>query len=677
MNSIADDNKISCFHKQLIAVIAINIIPLFIMSGLLYSNFIADYKASLIESMDSEIALLEATSRSALLFNDKQAAVVLLSSLDKHKSTRYAQIYDTNKHIFAEYKRPGEIVDLTLEQLTNELVIRDSSIYLSKQIAMGGEELGVIVISANLNDLTNEQKRYFLIIGLALIGSVLFTYLLNWKLQKRLSSPISELINLVGYVAKNEKYHKRLKNFRDDEIGDLILGVNTMLDTIETHEMLLYNRAHYDELTQLPNRHLLMERLSHAIKVAKRNNTEIALLFLDLDRFKIINDSLGHRIGDELLLQVAAKLVKVLRASDSISRWGGDEFVMLLEDVNKKEDIDAIVEKIIMELAEPTIVSGHRLHVSSSVGIARYPQDGENCQSLLKHADISMYHAKGQGIGKSCYFDSSMLNKSVQRLSMEMSVHRAFEGNDFFLMYQPQISSESGRLVGFEALIRWKLNGQFVPPSEFLPIIEDVGLMHQLCLWVVDEACKQNMRWQKSGYTAVKIAINLPPSFILQPECLPDISSILKNTGLAPEYLEIELTENTFLGSKLIAGPILKSLKKLGIHIAIDDFGTGYSCMSYLQNLPIGTLKIDGSFIKGLGEGQASEGIVQSIITLGKSLNMEIVAECVETEKQLLILKKMKCDIIQGFLYSEALTANDAIKFLRNHQEIIHFKESG
>lgn len=677
MSTITADNKISFFHKQLIAVIAINIIPLFIMSGLLYSNFIADYKANLIESMDSEIALLEATSRSALLFNDKQAAKVLLSTLDKHKSTRYAQIYDTNKHIFAEYKRSGEVVDLTLEQLTNELIIRDRSIYLSKQITMGDENLGLIVISANLNDLTVKEKRYFLIIGLALIGSVLFAYLLNWKLQKRLTSPISELINLVGYVAKNEKYHKRLKSVRDDEIGDLILGVNTMLDTIETHEMLLYNRAHYDELTQLPNRHLLMERLSHAIKVAKRNNTEIALLFLDLDRFKIINDSLGHRIGDELLLQVAAKLVKVLRTSDSISRWGGDEFVMLLEDVNKKEDIDTIVEKIIMELAEPTIVSGHRLHVSSSVGIARYPQDGESCQSLLKHADISMYHAKEQGIGKSCYFDASMLNKSVQRLSMEMSVHKAFEENDFFLVYQPQISSESGRLVGFEALIRWKLNGQFIPPNEFLPIIEDVGLMHQLCLWVIDEACKQSMRWQKAGYTAVKLAINLPSSFILQPECLQDISSTLEDTGLAPEYLEIEVTENTFLGSKLIAGPILKSLKKLGVHIAIDDFGTGYSCMSYLQNLPIGTLKIDGSFIKGLGKGQASEGIVQSIITLGKSLNMEIVAECVETEKQLLILKKMNCDIIQGFLYSEALTANDAIKFLRKHQEIIHFKESG
>lgn len=655
-------NKIGFFYKHLIAVVAINIIPLFIMSGLLYSNFIADYKANLLESMDSEIALLVATSRSALLFNDKQAAAVLLSSLENYTSTRYAQIYDADKQLFAEYKRPGQRIDMAIDQLSSALVTKDKNVYLSKSIMIGEENLGVIVISANTNALNIQKKRYVLIISVALLGSLLLAYLLNWTLQKRLTSPISELISLVGYVAKNEKYHKRLKSNRDDEIGDLITGVNTMLDTIETHEMQLYNRAHYDELTQLPNRHLLMERLSHAINIARRNKTEIALLFLDLDRFKVINDSLGHRIGDELLLQVAAKLVRVLRISDSISRWGGDEFVILLEDVKNLKDIDNITEKIITELAKPTMVSSHRLHVTASIGIARFPQDGRDSQSLLKHADISMYHAKEQGIGKSCYFNPSMLNKSVQRLTMEMHVHKAFEENDFFLMYQPQIASDSEKIIGFEALIRWKLNGEFVPPDKFLPIIEDVGLMHEFCLWVLNKACTQNMRWQQAGLTPVKIAINLPPSFIIQPQCLQNIRSTLEKTGLAAKYLEIELTENTFLGSKLIAGPILQSLKNLGINIAIDDFGTGYSCMSYLQDLPIGTLKIDGSFVQGLGLSLANEGIVQSIITLGKSLNMVIVAECVETEQQLSILKKMDCDIIQGYFYSKPLTVDDAIK---------------
>ena len=677
MRNPTTGNKISFFYKHLIAVVAINIIPLFIMSGLLYSNFIDDYQANQLEAMDSEISLLVATSRSALLFNDKQSATVLLSSLESYTSTRYAQIYDADMQLFAEYTRPGQYIDMPIDQLNKQLIIKGKNIYLSKNITIGNEKIGVAVISANTDALNNQKDRYLLIIGLALWGSLILAYLLNWTLQKRLTSPISELISLVGYVAKNERYHKRLNSERDDEIGDLILGVNTMLDTIETHETQLYNRAHYDELTQLPNRHLLMERLSHAINIAERNGSEIALLFLDLDRFKVINDSLGHRIGDELLLQVASKLVKILRISDSISRWGGDEFVMLLEDVKSKEDIDTTVEKIIIELSKPTMVSGHRLHVTTSVGIARFPQDGKDCQSLLKHADISMYHAKEQGIGRACYFNPSMLNKSVQRLTMEMHVHKAFEDNDFFLMYQPQIQSETEKAVGFEALIRWKLNGEFVPPDQFLPIIEDVGLMHQLSLWVLEEACKQNVLWQKAGLAPVKMSINLPPSFIIQPQCLQNIHSILKDTGLASEYLEIELTENTFLDSRSIAGPILQTLKDLGINIAIDDFGTGYSCMSYLQDLPIGTLKIDGSFVKGLGLSQANEGIVQSIITLGKSLNMGIVAECVETEQQLLILNKMGCDVIQGFLYSKPLTANEAANFLRDHQATPTLKVSG
>ena len=669
--------KVGFFYKHLIAVIAINVLPLFIMSGFLYYNFIADYRANLIEAMDSKIDLLISSSQSALLFNDKQSATVQLSSLKNFTPTRYAQIYDANMELFAEYKPSGQHIDTPLEQLNTGLIFQEQAIYLSKAVSLAEENLGLIVISASTNSLNIQKQRYLIIIGTALLASLALAYLLNWTLQRKLTAPISELISLVGYVAKNEKYHKRLKNERDDEIGDLILGVNTMLDTIETHEMQLYNRAHYDELTQLPNRHLLMERLSHSIKVADRNQSEIALLFLDLDRFKIINDSLGHRIGDELLLMVADKLAKVLRSSDSVSRWGGDEFVLLLEDIENTEDINVIVEKIISELAKPTVVSGHRLHISTSIGIARFPQDGKDCQSLLKHADISMYHAKDQGAGKYCYFKSSMLEKSMQRLSMEVHIHKAFEEHDFFLVYQPQVSSDGEKLMGFEALIRWKLNGAFVPPNKFLQVIEDVGLMHKLSLWILEEACRKNVSWQKAGYAPVKIAINLPPSFIIQPQCLQNIASILNKTGLAPEYLEIELTENTFLGSKLTAGPILQSLSDLGINIAIDDFGTGYSCMSYLQDLPIDILKIDGSFVKELGHKQANEGIVNSIITLGKSLDMKIVAECVETKKQLAALKKMDCDIIQGYFFSKPLTAENAERYQARWQVKKHLNKTG
>lgn len=652
------------FYKQLIAIVGINILTLFIMSGLLFSNFIAAYEDNLKEVMRSKITLLAATSASALVFGDQESAATLLSSLKEHTATRYVQMYNADQQLFAEYRRSGQLVDVDIDDYESDAFFKNKNIYLSQPILMNGEYLGVIVISADTNSLNEQKNRYILIASTVLFISLVLAYLLNWQLQKRLTAPISDLINLVSYVAKNKKYHRRLDSARDDEIGDLTLGVNTMLDTIEAHETQLFQRANYDELTQLPNRHLLMERLTHGINTATRNKTEIALLFLDLDRFKVVNDSLGHRVGDELLVQVAGKLVNTLRKSDSISRWGGDEFVMLLENIKDVEDIDNIVEKIVEELAKPTMTGGHLLHVSTSIGIARFPQDGDDSVSLLKHADISMYRAKAQGPGKFEYFNPTMLNDSVKRLTLEVTVHEAFAKKDFFMVYQPQVAVASGNVVGLEALIRWNFGGSFVPPDEFLPVIEEVGLMHDLSLWVLEQACQQNVDWQNAGFPPVSIAVNLSPSFILHVDCAEKVQSILRKTGLAAKYLEIELTENTFIGSGLAAVSVLKSLRDIGVIIALDDFGTGYSCLSYLKDLPIGTLKIDGTFIQGLGVSQANDGIVQSIITLGKSLGMTLVAECVETEQQRNLLEHMECDIIQGYLYSKPLSAADAASFL-------------
>ena len=660
-------NRVSFFYKQLFAVMGINILPLLIMSGLLYSNFINDYQNNLIEDMNSKINLLAATSRSALIFNDNEAGNVLLSSLKKYKATRYVQIYNTDMELFAEYKRVGQVIDLPVKDYKNNAFFKNENVYLSQRIMMGDDYLGVIVLSADTKSLNVQKNNYLLISSSVLFASLIMAFILNWQLQKRLTAPILELINLVGYIAENKSYHKRLDTHRGDEIGELILGVNTMLDTIETHERQLFQRANYDELTQLPNRHLLMERLSHGIHAAKRSKTEIALLFLDLDRFKIINDSLGHRIGDELLVQVAAKLSNTLRKSDSISRWGGDEFVILLENVEGVFHIEHIIKKIILELCRPMVVEDHLLHVSTSIGVARFPKDGKDSLSLLKHADISMYKAKEKGLGKHEYFERDMLNDSVQRLTMGMQVHKALENTDFFLVYQPQVAVDSECIVGFEALIRWNLNGRFVPPTEFLPVIEEVGLMYELSLWILAQACKQNKMWQRAGFSPVTVAVNLSASFIMHPDCVENIQSTLTDTGLAPKYLEIELTENTFINSRITAVSVLRTLQAIGINIAIDDFGTGYSCMSYLKDLPIGTLKIDGSFITGLGQSQANEGIVQSIITLGKSLDMMIVAECVETEQQRCILHNMQCDIIQGYLFSPPLIVDDAASYLAKY----------
>jgi diguanylate cyclase (GGDEF)-like protein len=656
--------SLSFFQKQLITVVGVSVLSLGVMSGLLYANFIGEYRDNLVELMRSKAVLLAGTSRSAVLFEDQESAARILSSLDQYASTRYAKIYDANMALFAEYSRAGERADPSLEELENGVFFKDQNIYVTHKIFMDDDYLGMIVISADTDSLQVQQRRYVWIASLVFLATTFLAYLLNWRLQKLLSKPVGDLIGLVRHVAEHKSYERRLDVDRADEIGDLMQGVNAMLDTIQKHEIELYQRAHYDELTKLPNRHLLMERVSRAISAGKRHGTGVAILFLDLDRFKVINDSLGHAIGDQLLVQVAGKLVDILRESDSVCRWGGDEFVMVLEDVHRAEDVEKAARKVIAELSKPFFVGDHYLQISTSIGIACFPQDGDDGMTLMKHADISMYQAKARGVGEFRFFSSDMLGQSMRRLTVEMKVRKALEEGEFSLVYQPQVSAQTDDIAGFEALLRWDAEVEFSSPAEFLPVIEEVGLMDQLSRWVLEQACEQNVSWQKAGLPRVKVAVNLPVSFISKPHCLDSIKGILEKTGLEPQYLELEITEENFMVSTSIARDVLEPLNELGVIIAIDDFGTGYSSMSYLQELPIGVLKIDGSFVRALGESKAAEGIVQSIITLGKSLDLTIVAECVETSQQLGILKSMGCDIIQGYLYSRPLSAREASGYL-------------
>jgi len=656
--------SLSFFQKQLLTVVGVSVLSLGVMSGLLYANFIGEHRDNLVELMLSKAVLLAGNSRSAIVFEDQESASRVLSSLGQYASTRYAQIYDANLALFAEYTRAGERADPLLPQLENSVFFKDQNVYVTHKIYMDDEYLGMILISADTNSLQVQQRRYVLIASLVFFATTILAYVLNWRLQTLLSKPVGDLIGLVRHVAENKHYEKRLEVDRADEIGDLMHGVNTMLDTIQRHETELHQRANYDELTQLPNRHLLMERISRAIIAGRRHGTGVAILFLDLDRFKVINDSLGHSVGDDLLVQVAGKLLRVLRESDSVCRWGGDEFVMVLEDVHQAEDAEKAARKVTAELSKPFFVGDHLLQVSTSIGIACFPQDGDDGMTLMKHADISMYQAKAQGAGEFRFFSPDMLGQSMRRLTLEMKVRKALEKSEFSLVYQPQVSAKTDDIAGFEALLRWDTEVEFSSPAEFLPVIEEVGLMDQLSRWVLEQACEQNVSWQKAGLPRVKVAVNLPVSFISRLHCLETIKGILEKTGLEPQYLEIEITEENFMVSTSIARDVLEPLNTLGVNIAIDDFGTGYSSMSYLQELPIAVLKIDGSFVRALGVSKAAEGIVQSIITLGKSLDLTIVAECVETAQQLRMLKRMECDVIQGYLYSMPLSACEASVYL-------------
>lgn len=675
--------NLSYFRKQLFVVIGINFISLAVTSAILYTNFVDDYQDNLVKAMNSKVNMLSATSSSALLFDDELAAEGILSSLSESPNTRFAQIFDSEKRLFAQYVRDGRDIDISLSdiELGNEFV--NDMLYLYQPIMLDNEPVGFILLSADTEELHEQQNRYARIILVVFAFSLLFAYGLNWRLQSLMIAPINKLANLVSYVATKRKYHRRIDTNQDDEIGTLVRGVNSMLDTIEAHEKQLqdnsdrleslvalrteqlFQRANYDALTQLPNRHLLIDRLNHGIDNAERDSTSMALMFLDLDRFKIINDSLGHSIGDMLLSQVANKLSKLVRKADSVCRWGGDEFVILVEHLELVEQVETLAQQIIQSLREPFEVAGHQLHISTSIGIAKYPEDGLDSMTLLKHADISMYRAKDQGPGKYAFFFSEMLDDSVQRLSMESQLRGAIERNEFHLVYQPQICLTTGEMCGMEALIRWTNNGKLIPPNEFLSVVDEIGLMNRLSEWVLETACQQNALWIKQGLPTKPVAVNLPAAFIVHPGCATTIEKILHQNQLPPAYLEVEITENTFVASTDQAIRTLEHLKKLNISIAIDDFGTGYSCMSYLRDLPVSKLKIDGSFVQQLGDNEANDGIVKSIITLGKSLRLILVGECIELESQKNMLKEMGCDMAQGYLHSKPLSASDMTIYLQ------------
>lgn len=668
----------SFFSKQLYAVLTVNLVSTIVVLGILYFNSVHEYRDNLVNSLKSTSTLLASASSSSLLFEDAQSAKSLLDSTSYLSSIRYAVLYTDNFEQFANYKHKETSVDHKPEILELGANFKGEYVHFLTEVKLDQELIGYLVISSSTRDLDLKHSELLRIVFIILIVSMLISYFLNWQLQKRLSKPISKLFNLVKYISQNRSYDKRLPAYDSGELGELFGGVNSILETIEEHQVQLrqhtihlenkvqlrteqlFRRANYDGLTNLTNRHLLIDRLEQAICNAERQKTKLAVMFLDLDRFKVINDSLGHHVGDLVLIEAASRLIKAMRKADSVCRWGGDEFVLLIEQAGDRQQLERLAQRIIDVLSEPVRVQGQDLHISTSIGIAIYPEQIADANGLLRHADISMYKSKEFGPGNYRFFDQQMLEESILRLSVENKLRVAIEKSQFTLVYQPQINVKSAKIHGLEALIRWRDEGRPVSPSQFIPIAEDSGLINPLSFWVLNEACSQLARRKKNGINLVPIAVNIPVSFIMLPDCAEKISKIINKYSISPYLLEIEITENSFIDSNSLAENTLVKLKRLGLRISIDDFGTGYSCLSYLGTLPIDKLKIDGSFIRQLGNNAANDGIVESIIMLGKSLNLVTVAECVETEQQYSMIKEMGCDVIQGHYFSEPLVTSDA-----------------
>ena len=424
--------------------------------------------------------------------------------------------------------------------------------------------------------------------------------------------------------------------------------------------------AQHDSLTDLPNRILFDDRLTEAITLAGRYQRQLAVLFLDVDRFKHVNDSLGHDIGDRLLQSIAQRLLGCVRASDTVSRQGGDEFVILLSELTHARDAIVCADKILETLRTPHRIDEYDVQVTASIGIVTYPDDGMDCETLMKHADFAMYHAKDSGRDNRQFFKRDLNLRAVKRQSLEDSMRHALERHEFAVHYQPKVNLENGEIVGVEALIRW-LHPELglVSPAEFIPIAEECGLMVPIGRWVLGQACHQAQAWQEIGIAPIRIAVNISAVELRARDFLTGLGVILAETGLDPRLLELELTETFMVQDSAAMLAVLLDLKRLGIKLALDDFGTGYSSLNHLKRFPIDTLKIDQSFVRTVTTNADDASIVCAMISMGKSLHMRVVAEGVETREQLAFLQDRECPFGQGYYFSQPLTGPACTRLLR------------
>jgi diguanylate cyclase (GGDEF)-like protein/PAS domain S-box-containing protein len=579
-----------------------------------------------------------------------------------------------------DYLLPGHL-DYSLPRALRNAIERkavDDALYLEKERAVVTlNSIGDAVLCTDISG----NITYLNLVAETMTG---------WQREEAIGKPLAEVFRIIdGPTRKPARDPMEMAVEQDRTVG---LTVNCILirrdgfeSTIEDSAAPIHDRAgrvigavivfhdvsaaramslqmthssQYDLVTNLPNRLLLNDRITQAIAMAHRQNRPIAVLFLDLDRFKYINDSLGHVTGDKLLQSVSRRLLTSVRASDTVSRQGGDEFVILLSEITHPEHAATSAKKILLSLNARHSIGGQDLHIDGSIGISVYPEDGEDAETLIKNADTAMYHAKEHGRNNFQFFTTEMNLRAVERQSLEGSLRRALEREEFLLHYQPKVNLDTGEITGVEALIRWQQPERgLVPPAQFVPVAEDCGLIIQIGRWVLREACRQARAWQDAGLPPLPLAVNVSAVEFRDESFVEGLRTILSETGLEARYLELELTEGVLMEHAESTAFVLQQLKVMGVHLVVDDFGTGYSSLSYLQQFPIDVLKIDQSFVHRITADPDDSPIVSAIIDMGKNLKQRVIAEGIETPEQLAFLRAHHCAEGQGYFFSRPLDA--------------------
>jgi diguanylate cyclase (GGDEF)-like protein/PAS domain S-box-containing protein len=474
-----------------------------------------------------------------------------------------------------------------------------------------------------------------------------------------------------GSMYWNELHIAPVRN--DAGVVTHYIGVHSDITDAKTHQDELARQANHDSLTGLPNRNLLWDRIDGACARAQRYSNFAAVAFLDLDNFKVVNDSLGHTLGDHLLRAVAARLQSALRATDTVARQGGDEFLLVLSDQNSEQQVAGELQRIVQSFVKPFSVEGRDVFITASIGAALYPQDAKDPESLMKSAELAMYRAKESGRNVYQLYTVEMQTRVTERLALESRLRQALARGEFELHYQPQVDLRSNRVFGCEALIRWKQPELgMVSPAKYIPLAEETGLIVPIGEWVLRTACRQCRAWQDAGLPKVTVAVNISARQFREKNLFQLVAAILAETGLAPGQLELEVTESVIMHDAQQVIASLQAFRDMGVRLSVDDFGTGYSSLSYLKRFPVDRLKIDQSFVRDLSTDADDVAIAQAIITLGHTLNLRVIAEGVETPEQLAFLRRNQCDEMQGYLFGKPMPAEEFGKLLQSGRALAH-----